>query len=148
MAPTPKPPGARRRRNTSQAKWRSLPSAGRAGAAPRLPTKRPAWLKRTREWWATIWASPMATAWAPADVDGLVRLAELKDLFARGDAPASALPAMQQLEDRYGLNPKARQALLWQIATGDEDQGDDQPDRPQLASVHRLAAVDRRAAKA
>lgn len=146
MAPTPKPPGARRRRNAAQSKWRALPAAGRAGAAPKLPVKRPAWLKRTRDWWKTIWASPMATAWADADVDGLVRLAELKDAFARGDAPATALPAMQQLEDRYGLNPKSRQALLWQIeaAVGE----DDSPARPQLATVHRLRAVDPRAAKA
>lgn len=135
MPPTPKPPGQRRRRNVEQSKWRSLPSAGRAGAAPSLPPKKPAWLKRTRDWWAEIWKSPMATAWEPADVDGLVRLAELKDQFARGKAPATALPAMQQLEDRYGLNPKSRQQMLWMIDRGEEAQ----PQRQ--AAVTHLRAV-------
>lgn len=138
MAPTPKAPGARRRRNAEQSKWRALPAGGPVTKAPPLPRKRPAWLKRTRVWWQTIWASPMATAWEDADVDGLVRLAELKDLFARGMAPAAALAAMQQLEDRYGLNPKARQAMLWQIDRGDPGV----PERPQLAEVRRLRAVD------
>lgn len=137
MAPTPKAPGARRRRNAEQSKWRTLPAGGRGTPAPALPRKTPAWLKRTRDWWATIWASPMATVWEDADIEGLVRLAELKDLFARGKAPASALPAMQQLEDRYGLNPKSRQAMLWQI-----DRGEEPAPARQVAEVRRLRAVD------
>lgn len=137
MAPVPKAPGQRRRRNADQSKWRQLPASGRCGEPPKLPAKRPAWLKRTREWWATIWASPMAAAWEDADVDGLVRLAELKDLFARGKAPATALPAMQQLEDRYGLNPKSRQQLLWQIP---HDPDAEEGQRPP-ATVTQLRAV-------
>ena len=77
MAPTPKPPGHRRRRNSDQPTWRQLPAEGRAGKPPALPRKRPAWLKSTREWWATLWASPMATAYVEADVEPLVRLARL-----------------------------------------------------------------------
>lgn len=73
-------------------------------------------------------------------MDGLVRLAELKDLFARGEAPAVALAAMQQLEDRYGLNPKSRQQMLWQIPR-------DEPAAPApVAEVRRLRAVDPRGA--
>jgi hypothetical protein len=144
VAPTPKAPGARRRRNTDQGKWRQLPAAGRSAKAPALPTKKPVWLKRTRDWWTTIWASPMATAWEDADIDGLVRLAELKDAFARGAAPATALPAMQQLEDRYGLNPKSRQAMLWMIERDD----DGEADRPSPARRRHLRAVDPSAAAA
>lgn len=117
MAPLPKPPGQRRRRNVMQAGWRNLPVEGRAGAAPSLPKKSPAWLKSTRTWWAEIWRSPMATVWEPADVDGLERLARLKDEFDRGRLPISALRAIQALEDRYGLNPKSRRALQWSIGT-------------------------------
>src|SRR5690242_12012714 len=99
----PKPPGQRRRRNAGQSQWRELPSGGRTGEAPELPGD--GWLEDTLEWWRTIWASPMATVWVDGDLDGLRRLAALRDLFARGEAPATALVAIQQLEDRYGLNP-------------------------------------------
>jgi hypothetical protein len=78
------------------------------------------WLPETSAWWKTIWSSPMATAWLDADVDGLVRLAVLKDEFARGSAPATALPAMQQLEDRFGLSPKARRALQWEVSQAEK----------------------------
>lgn len=137
MPPTPKAPGQRVRRNLEQSKWRTLPAGGRAGDAPPLPSKKPAWLKATREWWTTVWASPMATAYEDADVEGLTRLARLKDEFDRGALPVSALSAIQTLEDRYGLNPKSRQQMLWQIERGDEAPARQQ--RP--AAVTRLRAV-------
>jgi hypothetical protein len=80
----------------------------------------------------------MAVAWEPADVESLVRLARLKDDFDRGDAPASVLPAMQQLEDRFGLSPKARRALQWEVAKAVEE------GRPRLAVVKPLRMVDPR----
>lgn len=114
MAPLPKPRGQRVKRGP-QAQWRDLPADGRKGKAPALPSSRE-WSQETRSWWRTIWASPMAVAWLDADVDPLVRLAALKDDWARGKAPAVALPAMQQLEDRFGLSPKARRALQWEVS--------------------------------
>lgn len=137
MPPTPKAPGQRVRRNLEQSKWRTLPAGGRAEKAPSLPAKKPGWLKATRDWWTTVWSSPMATAYADADVDGLVRLARLKDEFARGKLPISGLSAIQTLEDRYGLNPKSRQQMLWQIEPGDDDPAEDRPP----TSVRRLHAV-------
>lgn len=138
MAPLPKPKDQRRRRNVSQAQWNELPADGRKGKAPALPTRKGGWQAATRSWWSTIWASPMATAWLDADVDGLVRLAMLKDDFARGVAPATALPAMQALEDRFGLSPKARRALQWEVARTQVE------DRP-LASVTPISIKDPRA---
>lgn len=113
MPPLAKPPGQRRRRNVDQAQWNKLPSEGRKGRAPKLPERE--WLKSTVGWWQTIWSSPMATVWLDADVESLVRLAILKDEFMRGDMNSSSLPAMQQLEDRFGLSPKARRALQWEV---------------------------------
>jgi hypothetical protein len=82
----------------------------------------------------------MATVYVEADVDPLRRLARLKDLFDRGEAPATALPAMQQLEDRYGLSPKARRALQWEISQAEQA-------RPSSrgAKVRNLRAVDAKA---
>lgn len=133
MAPLPKPKGQRTRRNAGQSQWQML-AAESSVVAPGLPAKGSGWLPATSEWWDTIWASPMASAWLDADVDGLVRLAWLKDDFARGDAPATALPAMQQLEDRFGLSPKARRALQWEVSR--EQVASDE--RPSLAVVKPL----------
>jgi hypothetical protein len=110
------------------------------GKAPALPKRE--WLPATTAWWQTIWASPMAVAWLDADVDALTRLAILRDDFARGDAPAIALGAMQQLEDRFGLSPKARRALQWEVAQAAE------PVPVTLASVTPLAINDPRAKSA
>lgn len=117
MPAQPKPPGQRRRRNAGQSQWRQLPAEGRSGAAPDLPDLD--WLDETREWWETIWASPMATAWQPADVDALVRLARMRDADARGEGSTTALAQITALEDRFGLSPKARRALQWEISQAD-----------------------------
>lgn len=148
MPPTPKPPGQRRRRNAEQPQWRALPVEGRVGRAPALPRKRPAWLKLTRSWWESIWASPMATAWLPSDVPTLVRLARIVEADNRGEASTAALSEARQLEDRFGLSPMARRRLQWEVARGGGEQTgpDGAPAAPRkLADVRRLRAVDAQA---
>jgi hypothetical protein len=117
MAPQPKPPNQRRRRNAGQAQWKQLPAEGRTESAPDLPGDE--WLSSTIDWWMTIWSSPMAVAWEKADEDSLIRLARMRDEFHRDSLPVSAYGAMQALEDRFGLSPKSRRALQWEIAKGE-----------------------------
>jgi hypothetical protein len=138
MAPQPKPPGQRRRRNAGLSQWRQLPEDGRADEVPELVGE---WLESTREWWTDIWRSPMSTAWLPADVGALRRLARLRDDDERGEAPAVALAAIQQLEDRFGLNPKARRNLQWEISRADSEPA---PRRVPVSGGRRAAlrAVD------
>lgn len=69
-------------------------------------------------------------------VSALVRLARLKDDEARGTLPLAGLGALQQLEDRFGLSPKARRALSWEVAQAAVDA----PERP-VGSVPKLRAV-------
>ena len=146
-SPTPKPSSERRRRN-KDAQARSLPAEGRSGPVPKLPTKKPTWLKLTRDWWETIWCSPMATRWEPADIPSLVRLARLVDTVNRTDGEKSWMGSQQsnllseirQLEDRYGLSPKSRAALRWEIAPAEAE-----PERGP-GKVRRLRAVDPAAA--
>lgn len=111
MGATPKPRGQRVRRNKGQAEWKELPAEGNKRDAPDLPGEE--WLNSTTAWWNRIWKSPMATIWVEADIDPLLRLARLKDDFDRGDR--GALGAIQKLEDQFGLSPKARRALQWEI---------------------------------
>lgn len=137
MAPLPKPPEQRVRRNAGQAGWRTLPAAEPFKRPPLLPARKPAWLASTRAWWRVLWSSPMAGAYVEADVSALVRLARLKDDEARGTLPLAGLGALQQLEDRFGLSPKARRALSWEVA---QAAAVDAPERP-VGSVPKLRAV-------
>ena len=143
MPPTPKPSSQRRRRN-KDAQPSTLPAAGFSGPIPKLPSKSPAWLKLTKDWWTTIWRSPMATRWEDADVPSLVRLARLVDTVNRSDGQkswmgsqqANLLSEIRQLEDRYGLSPKSRASLRWEIARTEPE-----TEAPK-ATVRRLRAVD------
>lgn len=135
MAALPKPREARVRRNAGQAGWRSLPPAA-PFRQPTLPRRKPAWLASTRRWWQVLWASPMATTYLEADVPALIRLAEMVDTRARGKLGATETIAMVQLEDRFGLSPKARRALQWEIEMAAR------PTRRRRENVPRLKVVE------
>lgn len=78
----------------------------------------------------------MATVWLDSDVDGLVRLARLKDCVARDVAQPSVHAQITALEDRFGLSPKARRALQWEISQAeDEEKGDAPGQRRHLRAV-------------
>lgn len=109
--PPPKP-AAQRRRSSSTATVR-LPAEG-PSKVPSLPGERKL-LASTREWWRTVWRSPMATIYLPADVPALVRLARLIDLECRGDGDGVTRQEIRQLEDRFGLSPLARRRLQWEV---------------------------------
>jgi hypothetical protein len=112
MPPDPKPPSRRRRRNPVPGEGQ-LPAQGRTTPAPPL-AKGFAWLEWTREYWATIWASPMATRWTDYDVPALTRLAMLQQR-ALIDDDRKVLGEVRQLEDRFGLSPRGRRLLGWEI---------------------------------
>jgi Ser/Thr protein kinase RdoA (MazF antagonist) len=57
----------------------------------------------------------MASVYLDADLTGLVRLARLLDADERGEASATMLGEIRQLEDRFGLSPLARRRLEWEV---------------------------------
>lgn len=134
MAPLPKPPAQRVRRNVAQPSWRSLPPA-KPFKRPALPKRSPGWLASTRKWWTALWDSPMATTYLEADLPALFRLAEMVELRARGELGATETVSMTQLEDRFGLNPKARRALQWEIAQAEQAAKPKRHNTPKLRVV-------------
>lgn len=86
----------------------------------------------------------MALAYLEADLGALHRLAELVERFARGDL--AHVGEQRQLEDRFGLSPKARQLLQWQVLGASGDERGESPLPPPTPSVRRLRAVDPEAA--
>lgn len=144
MPPPPKPPGTRRRRSSTQTSWRTLDAGARPGRVPALPVRRPAWQPATRAWWRRVWRSPMAATYLEADLGALYRLAELVERFGRGELAVAG--ELRQLEDRFGLTPKARQLLQWQVlpeappAKGSSASAGAPAAAP--SNVRRLRAVD------
>jgi hypothetical protein len=117
MAPPPKPPGQRVRRNTDQKKWKTLPAAKtfKRPVAPR------GWSASTKNWWKLIWESPMAAIWLESDVPALTRLGNLLELQAKGKISAIMVGEIRQIEDRFGLSPKSRHMLQWYIPLEDAE---------------------------
>ena len=72
-------------------------------------------LASTREWWRTIWRSPMSSVYLDADRPALERLAGLIDRASRGEPSGRLLAEIRMLEDRFGLNPIARRRLQWEV---------------------------------
>lgn len=139
--PAPKSKEERRRRNPPVHEWVVL-SESYDGPIPPLPGpktgKNARWEKPTREWWETIWRTPMATQWNEGDVPGLIELAILRQAFMEGDM--SVRSEVRQRADRFGLTPKGRRDLRWVITEADAERAG-LPDEP-LASVTRIRAVD------
>lgn len=139
----PKPPGQVRRRHADQPGWKTIPADGSGLAPPPLPARDPDWTERTIDWWREVWASPMAVIWLPGDMGALHRLAELMARSHDGDL--SVAPEIRHLEDRFGLTPRSRQMLRWQVGQPDksaEPEAEKANKQPPAAAVRRLRAVD------
>jgi hypothetical protein len=92
----------------------TLPAKTERKKTPTLPGSS-RYSKSTRDWWSTVWRSPMAAVWLEADAPALVRLAGLNELLEQGEATAMVLAEIRQLEDRFGLSPMARRRLQWEV---------------------------------
>jgi hypothetical protein len=141
IGPPPKPPELRRRRN-KVAGTTTLADEGPKGPPPELPKRGCApcettgeingkacracggegvmpWHPFVLEWWADVWASPMANEYMTADKHGLFLLAELHDQFWKtGERELAGEIRLQ--EQRFGLSPMDRRRLQWQVATTEE----------------------------
>jgi hypothetical protein len=114
--PLPKRNPARRNRSTTKATL----SAVHDVKAPPLPDDRE-WHPRTREWWADVWASPMAPEYEDSDRHGLFILAALVDQFwLKPHWTAAAEIRLQR--QCFGLSPIDRRRLQWEIEKVDEAQ--------------------------
>ncbi len=114
----PKPAAKRRRRNKPQQPGVSVAREG----VPVLPDAE-RFSQRTRDWWVTVWASPMSKYWLDADVPALERLAWLLDVVADGRATAAHLSECRHLENSFGLTPLARRRFHVELERGEAAEG-------------------------
>lgn len=136
--PAPKSKDERRRRNKPQSgEWVTLPRT-HDREAPGLPKVQGVrWLKSTKDWWATIWRSPMASQWQESDVFGLVELAVMRQAFFEGDLRLA--DKITAKSDKFGLTPKGRKDLRWIVT---EEDAESAGAKPALASVRSIRPVD------
>lgn len=114
--PPPKHPSTRRRQNRSSTA--ATLTLVHNVTAPDLPAGRE-WHELTLEWWADVWASPMAPEYHESDKHGLFILAALVDDFWR--EPSREIAAEIRLQrTRFGLTPMDRRSLQWEIERGEE----------------------------
>jgi hypothetical protein len=91
-----------------------------------------------RQWWRALWRSPLGGLYLDADIEGLRRLAWMRDVQARGEASATLVVEIGRLEDRFGLNPTARRRIdVTVTASAQRPEGSPRGER-----VMRLRAVD------
>lgn len=115
MPPMPKRNPARRNKSTTRATLSLVHNV----KAPELPDREEGWQRLTLEWWADIWASPMAPEFDKSDRHGLFMLAALVDEFWRN--PSTALAGEIRLQRQcFGLTPIDRRRLQWEIERTDE----------------------------
>jgi len=116
-----KDPSTRARRNTASTAS-TLPSAAREQAAPALPDERE-WHPLTLEWWADMWAAPMAGEYHESDRHALFVLAALMDDFWQARSPTMRKELSIEIRlqrQAFGLTPYDRRRLEWTIESAEE----------------------------
>ncbi|MFZ1927379.1 MAG: hypothetical protein WAU42_14725 [Solirubrobacteraceae bacterium] len=144
--PAPKPAVMRQRRNKKSTK--TTLSGGSKVKAPEL-TSTIDWHPLTRAEWKRIWASPMASEFTEADRDGLVKLAILVNdfYFAQSSGERKALAAEIRLQRAdFGLTPRARAGLQWEIERADEAKAKNDRRRRAPAKAEKTRPLDPRGA--
>jgi hypothetical protein len=134
MAPPRKPEVERVRRNVPDpSTFIPTKPRGEVPAAPGLLVHEP----HALEWWDRLWREPIAVLWRSFDEPAVARLCLLyAQVFAGLLDDKGVLMEVRSLEDRFGLNPRARQQLRWLVA--EESAG---PAKPKPARRQRLKVV-------
>lgn len=117
MPPLPKRNPARQNKSATKATLSVVHDV----KAPTLPAREDGWRTETLEWWADIWASPMAPEFDDSDRHGLFLLAVLVDEF--WTSPSIALAGEIRLQRQcFGLTPIDRRRLQWEIERTEDAQ--------------------------
>jgi hypothetical protein len=119
MAPLPKPPGQRARRNKDTVPWQVIEL--QEMSQPELPEGRP-WCQETRDWWALWGGSAQGKYFGPTDWAALLDTARIHHAYWTSEGRAMLDHAAElRLElARFGAAPADRLRLRIQFATAEE----------------------------
>ena len=145
--PAPKKHSSTRAR-ANKATTAATLSTIRRGRRPQLPSG-PDWHPQVSEWWADVWASPMAPEWHKSDTHNVIYCAMLLQDFwtapsAKDRKDAIAEYRLQRKD--LGLTPYDRRRLEWTIETAEESKDRGQARRQRGGAKQPAAATDPRLA--
>ncbi len=126
MGSMPKPPGQAVRRNLDQPGWTTYDEAESPTEAPQWPGAVPP-QQEAMDYWNAIWTSPMARAFLPVDLVQVARICRMHALEIRGGLSVTGQAELRMLEDSFGISPRSRRTLRWEI----ERAAPGQSDKPQ-----------------
>lgn len=135
--PIPKDPKLRQRENRVSTAATLVDTSPLNVGVPPLPTRgRRKWRQEVIDWWADVWASPMASEYVQADLHGLYLLADLLDTYWR--VPTVALATEIRLQRQcFGLTPIDRRRLQWEVHRTEEAERKRRPtERRTAANPH------------
>lgn len=124
MAPLPKPLHMRQRRNKVVTAATLVVDEPHM-EWPKLPSGRK-WHPRVRRWWRMVGESPMADEYLPSDIEGLLILADLYDMYETEkdrDRKVKISLAIQRHRSSYGETPLDRRRLQWSVKRDDHRGG-------------------------
>lgn len=82
------------------------------------------WSQPVRDWWGSIWTSPMSGEFVHSDIHGLyvaaLYLEESVNPFNKATDRLKFGQAWEKAIQSYGLTPTARESLRWAIAQGEQ----------------------------
>jgi hypothetical protein len=143
----PKDPAVRQRRNKGSTHTILAVESMVRSRAPKLPpltrTKKvkgqlvvitEEWHPMAREFWRSVWASPMRYEYLPADEPALYRLVFMVDQFWKKGSLAIAAE-IRQLEREFGLTPLSRRRLEWTVVQAEEAKNKHETHRAQSATI-------------
>jgi len=114
----PKHPSQRRNRAKS-APWPKLTTNPHIEfEVPQPPED---WTEYAKEFYWTMWSSPMAATYTLADLPAIRLLVSLADAINDGLRSGPKMAEFRQLSDRYGLSPMARRHLHFEIEKANPD---------------------------
>jgi hypothetical protein len=151
MPPPPKPPHLRQRRNKATTAANLPSSAESAGNDVPPMCDHPAgdWHPMVKEWWASVWRSPMASEYLDADKrGGLYQLLMLHQDFWSAESAKNRVEVAKEIrlqEVRFGLSPIDRRRLQWTVEQG-EAAAERTETRREARKAPKARAVDPRRA--
>ena len=153
--PPPKDPGTRQRGNktSTRATLRAvedpeippLPDARNWLAdGPEVHGEAVEWSQPVKEWWRTIWSSPMSSEFDESDIPQLYLAAfYLHQVTNRWLKMTERLAAAKQHETavrNFGLNPMSRRSLQWEIEKAEDAQARGTQRKERTAEKERARA--------
>ena len=145
--PMPKDPAVRQRRNHGSTHTILAVESMARSRAPKLPpltrTKKvkgkmetitEEWHPMAREFWHSVWSSPMRFEYLPADEPALYRLVFMVDQFWKKGSLAIAAE-IRQLEREFGLTPLSRRRLEWTVVQAEEAKTKHESHRSQSPTI-------------